>query len=108
MLTFGDEEILNYLMPDQVYLIKPAKFNQPVFDFIIWNGTTMNGCLYVFQITINEKHTRSDEAFFIEEKYKFLRDLKDVQVRFIWITNKPDFRSTFKGRGEIGYINIMF
>ena len=96
MISFGEEQILNFISTQEHCLIKPAKFNNPVFDFIIWDAKSKY--LYVFQITINANHSPSDEAFFTEEKYKFLRELKDVQVRFIWITNKLNFRSKFNGK----------
>ena len=103
-LSFSNEDIKDILKNKKnSCLIKPAKFNNPVFDFIIWDAK--KEFLYVFQITINEKHNTVDENFFTYEKYSFLRNHKNV--RFIWITNKPNFQSKYKNE-SIGYIRIMF
>ena len=106
-LTFSNEEIEYYIgKTTSCCLIKPAKFNNPFFDFIIWNGK--EECLYIFQITINADHSSSDESFFTDEKYKFLTALENkVKIQFIWITNMLEFQSKYIEK-EIGHLYLPF
>ena len=60
------------------------------------------------QITINKNHSPVDEKFFKEKQYEFLRNKKNANgIRFIWITNYPEFESKFTDKNDrIGYMTI--
>ena len=87
-------------------LIKLFKFNHPVFDLVLWDGKKK--FIYFIQITLNKNHSSVDEKFFSEKQYESLRNNKYAKkIHFIWITNDPDFESTFTDKNDrIGYMTI--
>ena len=104
VLSFSNDDIEDIMkFKKNSYLIKPAKFNNPLFDFIIWDAK--KEFLYVFQVITNAKNSSADQTFFTEKEYYFLS--KSENVRFIWIGNEPKFRSKYKNK-SIGYLSMMF
>ena len=106
LLSFSDDEIKNVLQNyNDGCIIQPAKYNNPVFDMIVWDGKQK--FLYVVQITINSSHSAVDCTFFTIKKWQFLLKHANVkQIRFIWVTNKSDFKPKYT-EDRIGCLTIQ-
>ena len=68
------------------------------FDFLVWDGPKKY--LYVFQITIDKTHKKSDELFFADENLNQYCHISKNQIKFLWITLKDIDLSNIMNEGS--------
>ena len=80
------------------YLLKPYCERNKYFDFLVWD--VKKKYLYVFQITINNKHKKSEV---ILKKKRILNEYHPTnkdQIKFFWITLKDIDLSKIMKKGS--------